>query len=748
MKYLYLTPEAINHFIVTRQYQSPDYEDCIPLHELLRGHRNDFNDGQVCSIKLKYGVLLYKGQITKKAGLFFDYEQFTSFLTESPARVVTIFQKTLRFATRYFDNRNFVQCELVRDNNGIIFPFPYIAHGDAYRVVADRNGYRNGKTLNFLTVYYGGTEETNRAVNYVNLNQFYEEFKGLETPPIERTENIAGQSSISFSVKELESPTYHFPSGLNDSDWMQYLTKPQKEFVCRKINGAERLEGAAGTGKTLSMVLKCIYNLKLTSFQERYIFITHSLATKNHIKKLFIDTCPELENRICEEGSLGGNLLITTVQEWCIKYLGTNIADTEYLDKDAMASKNVQKLYIESALKSVNGKNLSFYKHVLSEKFLEFLENTDVDVIYDMLQYEFGVVLKGRADGDLDQYKRLERPQYGIPCSSDADFNYLHLIYSAYQNLLIDDAQFDSDDIVLSALSSLNAPIWRRRREREGFDACFIDETHLFNFNEMSVFPFLNKTKATNNIIFAIDKSQFGGEILQKAEDVLFMSDTVKLSLTPHFNTVFRSSSSIVNLAFNIMSIGTTLFNNFENPLEGNSNFTDDVDPRYRFPNYEMVNGEDEMFELAIKNVESYQKQYDISKADCLIVCTSDLLCANLKRYCETRNKPYEEVVSRGDSESIERARKNNKLLIAGIDYVGGLEFDYVFILGVDDNRVPPKISQRKKSFHFSNYAWHRRMYVAITRARFGLFLIGDKVFGKSFMFENAIINGFVEYKE
>lgn len=121
---------------------------------------------------------------------------------------------------------------------------------------------------------------------------------------------------------------------------------------------------------------------------------------------------------------------------------------------------------------------------------------------------------------------------------------------------------------MLTALSSLNAPIWRRRREIEGFDACFIDETHLFNFNELSVFPFLNKTSTRNNIIFAIDQSQFSGEIMQRAEDVLFMSidcDVISPSITYH--TVFRSAPSILNLAFNIMSTGSNIFNNFDNPL-------------------------------------------------------------------------------------------------------------------------------------------------------------------------------------
>ena len=93
-----------------------------------------------------------------------------------------------------------------------------------------------------------------------------------------------------------------------------------------------------------------------------------------------------------------------------------------------MTSKNIQKLYIEEAFKNVLSKHLNFYRNVLSGKYLGFIINSDKDVFFDMLQYEIGVVIKGRANGDIDTYKILPRPTYGIPCKSEADFNFTHLI--------------------------------------------------------------------------------------------------------------------------------------------------------------------------------------------------------------------------------------------------------------------------------------------------------------------------------
>lgn len=739
MKYIYLTPEAINHLIVSRQYQSYEYAECKPLVNLLQCKTNSFDDGTIHSMVVKNGVALYAGVLTKQAGLFFDYDQFTSFLHETPERIVTIFQKILRFAVRYFNGRGFAQCEIVRDNIGIIFPFPLTDRGESYRVVVDRNSYRGGKTYNFLTVFYGGVEVVNTTPNFGNLNQFYDEFKNTSAPTSLVDEHKSNANIKGLTVMALEDLDYHFGTGLSFEDWQQYLTEPQKSFVDREICGAERIEGAAGTGKTLAMVLKCINQIRRNP-QNKYIFITHSVATKSHIVQLFLECAPELDAYMCKDGNLSGSLLVTTVQEWCIKYLGTNLSETEYLDRDAMTSKNIQKMYIEEAYHKVIDDNIEFYKSILSEKFLDYMTNTDIEVILEMLQYEIGVVIKGRANGDLDTYKLLSRPSYGIPCKNEADFNFTHLIYVDYQKQLFDEATFDSDDIVISALSSLNAPIWRRRREVEGFDACFIDETHLFNFNELSVFPFLNKSKLRHNIVYAIDKSQFGGEILDKAEDIFSMSqDNDKYAVDSRFNTVFRSSSDILNLAFNVMSVGSTLYTNFDNPLDSSSYFTNDSNPRFKFPSLEMCKSEKAMLDSSLAIVDNLQHDFKISRAECVLIPMSDILVEKLKSICKKSHKPFESIESRGDIDAKERALSGNKYVISGIDYVGGLEFDYAILVGVDECRVPPRLSQKKPDFHFSNYAWHKKIYVALTRARYGVYLLGDQTQGISPIFESAL---------
>ena len=95
----------------------------------------------------------------------------------------------------------------------------------------------------------------------------------------------------------------------------------------------------------------------------------------------------------------------------------------------------------------------------------------------------------------------------------------------------------------------------------------------------------------------------------------------------------------------------------------------------------------------------------------------------------------------------VKAAERKNRYILAGIDYVGGLEFDGVIITGVDKNRVPPSFAETNyESYHFLNYAWHNRMYVAVTRAKYSVILLGEKSCGTCQLFNNAIENEMVKF--
>ena len=113
MKYIYITPDAITSLISNRYYQSAEFQRCSSLIDLLQGENIEFNDGIVHTLSMKEGIILHTGKIKGKAGLFFDFQQYNTFQSESAGRIITIFQKVLRFAIRYFQGHTkLAPCEM------------------------------------------------------------------------------------------------------------------------------------------------------------------------------------------------------------------------------------------------------------------------------------------------------------------------------------------------------------------------------------------------------------------------------------------------------------------------------------------------------------------------------------------------------------------------------------------------------------------------------------------------------------
>lgn len=195
-------------------------------------------------------------------------------------------------------------------------------------------------------------------------------------------------------------------------------------------------------------------------------------------------------------------------------------------------------------------------------------------------------------------------------------------------------------------------------------------------------------------------------------------------------------------------SSNVSLFTHFENPLDCCSYcFTSDEEKKCKRSSYTLYVSDDAMVTKAINEAEEYCADKKIRKSDVLIVVTDDYLLNNgVIKYLRDANKPYVELQSRNDYNTVAKAKSCNKFIVSGIDYVGGLEFDAVFIIGVDKGRVPPSSNVKEGNYQFTNFAWHNRMYVAISRAKYYLGMYGNSLNGASPVLETAIANKILDY--
>jgi hypothetical protein len=106
--------------------------------------KGDFAKWQHSQIKISpnqdnTGIIFYTNKIDRSNGILFDCDNFKTFDNES-CRIVTIFQKTIKYAIRYFHNLPLAPCEknLPNSNNAMVYPFPFSATRDVYKILIDK----------------------------------------------------------------------------------------------------------------------------------------------------------------------------------------------------------------------------------------------------------------------------------------------------------------------------------------------------------------------------------------------------------------------------------------------------------------------------------------------------------------------------------------------------------------------------------------------------------------------------------
>ncbi|MDP1631851.1 MAG: UvrD-helicase domain-containing protein [Caulobacter sp.] len=759
MKYIAVQREAVEELIANRLTQSADYEPGRILADVLKGRSRDISKAsprlEISDTSPRGGLIVYRPGAESRTFIVFDLDESTIF---SPNRddgdVVLYFQRTMRFAVKYWEQRVMNSGENVypQYQRAIIFPHP-ISQKTNFRISIDLNPDdqrlgKRGKTERYILVYRAGTSDGDgpkEKPSWTAFRKFLEDLRSVNLlaarPKVaDSAENIDAFQNVSLPV----------PQGRMDIHqgfdvWTGALTDPQRRFVEGAFESPIRIEGPAGTGKTLCLAMKSIFQMRKAETEDAElsaIFVTHSEATRRSIEVVLESMGAA---RFLNSDTPRRALKVETLQGLSAGILRQDLAATEFVDPDAYDAKQMQILYVDEALSKAEAE-INSYERFFSPAFSEFYRTSDRWEFVQMLQHEIAVVIKGRASEDFESYKRIPTIPQGIPLIRDADRAFVWNVYKNYREQLVDGGQFDTDDVVLSALSQLTTPIWRRRRPREGYDQIFIDETHLFNMNELSVFHHLTKDPVVNRIAFAVDRSQAIGDRgwVSDIDVTGIVHDGSGDDKKVNVREVFRCSPDIVNLAFAVTSSGASLFTNFENPLAiSNSGLSFEEERNCAPPVYIFYNDDKSLVYGCLARAEAIAKETKGSRGDIVIIAFDDELFKSLCDLVIGENKPLEILKERGDVEIVNRARQSGRFVLTMPDYVGGLEFDAAILVGVDKGRVPASGERTNgDSRSFLNYVAHNRLYVAITRARYRVEILGVRSHGPSPILLSAMANG------
>lgn len=753
MKALYIEEFAAKEIAQRSTFQSGEFEDAQNLIEFLREGK-DFNVGNVSGTERKdIGYLVVANKANNLRSIIFDFDLAEDLLKLEDNDLMMVIQRVVKFSIKEWENLpHNVSEKIIKDNNAILFPFPYTDNNPLKVLVNLKPDevYTSKRKMSCLYVAkFGiGNFQTSgyQVKNIKSIKKIADEICSKTRDTFTDKEGFNKVDSLHVTELE-ETQDNKADSLMSFSSWMHRLTKVQYDFVTGPLVGCERLEGAAGTGKTITLVLRALYlcdEFRKKNQDFHAIFLCHSIANKEHLKLLFQTTSsnPNILDREYSAQSID----LTTLQEWCTNYLGNKIGSSEVMDEDAQESKELQYKFVYDIYCETLEKDYPSYKILCSDEFNKFIDEKGKELVAQLLCSEISITIKGRASEDFETYKSLPRLQGSLPLKNEGDFNFVYLIYERYQNALNELGYFDNDDISLSSYGQLETPIWRRRRKELGYDAVFVDEIHLFNYNELAIFHLLTKDEKNNHLLFAVDKTQAIGDRGLTRES---LADKLKVDeeSSVHYNTIFRSSPQIIDLAFSILSSGAEVFNNFENPLKKILYaFSSEEEKKSTMPVYILKQTDTEMLEETFKQVDNLASKLSCGKDKILITCTDYEILNSLKKKSAAEHKPIEILHRRGDYQVIKDAEKNNRYVLGYIDYIGGLEFDGVVIVGVDKGRVPQ--NEDGQSNIYTSYEWYNRMYVAITRAKYSLVLIGNKSRDISPMLANAKANGRIKVKE
>lgn len=760
-RFLLVDADAAEDIVSTRTLQSEDFEQGKLLGMVLGGTANLRRlSPHTFIVDADEGMYIISDRNTSADIIVLDLEAAPIFDGCNPKDAIIRFQKILRFARRRWTRVGPSSNEklFAGSTKAVVFPYPFTTQ-TAIRIsielAPDRHRReRRSKAVEML-VYRIGMNEGGGLGEEAPVTNFRKALDGLrdaslEVQVLKSDRGLAAPTPIdSLAVTRLlNSTVIGGIEGCTFDEWRHYLTEGQRTFVDSPLSAPHRIEGPAGTGKTLCLVLKCISQLRLAraeGLEHRAIFVSHSEATRKTIESIF---APEIGSGTTSEILALQAVKVTTLHELCGELLRYEISDSELLDRDAFESKQSQLLYSVESLQEVLLRDFASHRPHMSSGFSSFLEGNDPWRVAEMLQHEISVMIKGRADEDFERYKRLPRLSYGLPLENEGDKAFAYILFGAYQRRLRASGQFDTDDVVLSALQQLDTPIWRRRREKEGYDSIYVDETHLFNINELSIFHRLTRTTDAFPIAYSADVSQSLGDRgwsdVSFGQALLGTAESQEGGKQTTFSSIFRCSPEIVNLAFSVTSSGATLFTNFHDPLAAAASaFTESEERKCATPQYLFFPTDEGMISEAFALADYYASAMQSTRGDVAIIVFGNELFAQAERIAKDANKPVELVKHRGDMEVVRRARTSGRFVLTTPDYVGGLEFDAVILVGVDKGRVPPRISHESvDSENFVSYATHQRLYVAITRARFRIAILGLRARGVTDVLANAVSHG------
>jgi hypothetical protein len=528
-----------------------------------------------------------------------------------------------------------------------------------------------------------------------------------------------GRSKIGAGIVLSQRLPQGFAQGATLQQWHKSkLTDEQRGFVDKPYDGPVRLRGAAGTGKTLSLVIKFLKDAEAFERGEvkrRLGFITHSQASADLVRSIAESLDPM--------GLMYGQakhctLEVRTLYDLAHAQLKFTLENLTPLSLDGREGRRIQRELIETALNEMKTSPILAlqYADVSPEIFARWLPASGPErgLVTDIMN-EFANVLDaegirvGEELGERYAKGSYQRPVWLMRLATERDRRFVLEVHRIYRRILGEMDTLSVDQMVADFNTFLSSNRWDRRRSRDGYDALFVDELHLFTYIERQTLHKLIKMAVEDDgrpkrppIFMAYDMKQSPRGLLihDMDGDPGLFSPATKLqnSELVLLNKVFRYTPQIAEFLADL----DASFPAINIPDDWNSYQVESEVPSGDVPKLTIYKDDTALFKSIFSAAHQCARSIQGGGRRVAVLCPNEEI---FDRYLKVARGQFEgrfvSIVSRELTTELQHAGK--RFIFSMPEYVAGLQFDTVFVIHVDASAAPKDASIDARQRFISN---------------------------------------------
>ncbi|EOI3554526.1 UvrD-helicase domain-containing protein [Cronobacter dublinensis] len=485
--------------------------------------------------------------------------------------------------------------------------------------------------------------------------------------------------------------------GLSLNEWLDAkLTTEQTNFVSSEIDKSIRLVGAAGTGKTLSLVVKCLYEFKRKCDRNEsvnFLFLTHNTSTVENV----LQSIDIMDTELLRKKNPQSTLTVCTLQELANQAIKYSLNNLQPLSMDGYESRLLQVEAIEGLIKDFKNSDWVTFKSKCSESFTKYIDadigSNEFRTFAVALMNEFACVLEAegvrRSPEKKQKYINEPRKQWMMKLDTEYERKVVLHLYDKFRNLLRDMNVISADQMISDYLGYLDSNAWDNLRYKNGYDLIFVDELHLFNRQERMTFHNLMKdADSIPKIIMAYDTKQSTYDTFcvdlnpnTNIANSLGLGQTKKFKLEKSF----RYTQPIANLIEWIDNAFPALGIEDELGDDWNKIIIKSEEKNGEKPKLVTADSTREIFDYVFPAAERKSKTLTAANR-VAILCASEELFLTYSKAAKFQD--LFTLIS--DREQISSINNNKRKFILSMpEYVAGTQFDTVFLIEANKEEVP-----------------------------------------------------------